>query len=135
MNANSGIVFSVSFHPTTELLANSHGGKKTINLWNANAGEIERIVVKSEPVASVAIAPDGKTLSLAGGYTYSQKIGLLNLDGGEMLASFEGGGYGSYYHKSLVYAIAFSRDSQMLASGSKDATVKLWGIPALRSIE
>lgn len=75
-----------------------------------------------------AIAPDGKALSFAGGYTYGQNIGLLNLDGGEMLASFEGGG--SSYHKSLVYAIAFSPDSQMLASGGKDATIKLWGIPA-----
>lgn len=129
LNANSGIVFSVNFHPVTELLASSHGGEKTINLWNVSAGEIERTVVRTEPVASVAIAPDRKTLSFAGGYTYTQNLKLLNLDGAKMLASFEGGSY-SCYHKSLVYGIAFSPDSQILASGSKDATVKLWGIPA-----
>ena len=129
LNADSGIVFSVCFHPTTELLASSHGGDKTINLWNAYTGDIERTIAKTEPVASIAISPDGKTLSFSGGYAYEQNIGLLNLDVGEMLASFEGGGYGSCNHKSLVYAIAFSHDSQILASGSKDATVKLWGIP------
>ncbi|MHC5721918.1 MAG: WD40 repeat domain-containing protein, partial [Nostoc sp.] len=31
-------------------------------------------------------------------------------------------------HQKVVWSVAFSRDGQMLASGSKDETIKLWNV-------
>ncbi|WP_253804049.1 WD40 repeat domain-containing protein [Kitasatospora paracochleata] len=46
---------------------------------------------------------------------------------GAELATFTG-------HGMMVTALAFSPDGSMLASGSRDATVRLWDVPARRAL-
>jgi hypothetical protein len=67
-------------------------------------------------VASIAFAPDGKTLATG---SFDGIIRLWDSDTGTMLRELEG-------HQAVVYSLAFSGDGRQLASGSFDKSVRLW---------
>ena len=69
---------------------------------------------------SVAWSPDGRMLASAGG-SY-RTVRLWDPATGEQLAVLEG-------HTDYVSSVAWSPDGRTLASGSRDDTVRLWGLP------
>ena len=69
------------------------------------------------PVFSVSISPDGKTLAASG----KQEIKLWNLETGEILNTLSG-------HEGNVWSVAISPDGQTLMSGSGDGSAILWDI-------
>src|SRR5260370_33430474 len=69
-------------------------------------------------VRSVAISPDGQTLSSG---SDDKNIKLWNLSNGELVRTLTG-------HSGYVYNVAISPDRQTLASGSVDKTIKLWNL-------
>jgi len=85
----------------------------------------------------VAVSPDGRTLAVAastGLYFYDTTslaevrfiptdavIWLWDGQSGKQVRALEG-------HADWVRGIAFSPESRLLASGSRDGTVRLWGV-------
>ncbi|MFN6527559.1 serine/threonine-protein kinase [Nostoc sp. ChiSLP03a] len=73
----------------------------------------------SNPVGSVAISPDGKTLASG---SNDNTIKLWNLATGEQIRTLTG-------HSDWVISVAFSPDGNTLASGSRgDTTIILWNL-------
>ncbi|MDF0551889.1 S-layer homology domain-containing protein [Kamptonema sp. UHCC 0994] len=82
------------------------------------APKLVRILPGSKnPIFSVAISPDGKTLAASG----KQEIKLWNLETGEILNTLSG-------HEGNVWSVAISPDGQTLMSGSGDGSAILWDI-------
>jgi WD40 repeat protein len=133
LDEGGGFVFAVCFHPHEPILITVHENR-TIKLWDLLSGEVIRSIPTSEMVVSVAISPNGKTLVGATESSPMWVIGMWNLDTGKMISSFRGYN-GPIYHQDIVYSVAFSPDGQTLGSGSKDTTVKLWGVPPPINIE
>jgi WD40 repeat protein len=70
----------------------------------------------TDSVLSIAISPDGETLTSG---SADKTIKLWNLKTGDLLRSLIG-------HVYSVTSIAISPDGETLASGSADKTIKLW---------
>ena len=124
LGQGSGWVFSVCFHPTKPVLVSTHEDR-SIKFWNWSGGEALNTILTSEIMMSLAINPDGKTLACSGN-SVIKAICLWNLNTGKIIKSL--GAYSSsVLHSDLVSTVAFSPDGEILASGSKDSTIKLWG--------
>jgi hypothetical protein len=70
----------------------------------------------------VVFSPDGKTLAVAAG----RSARLYDVTAGKERAFFP--------HPELVMSVAFSPDSQTLASGCADKTVKLWDVGTAKEL-
>ncbi|MUG92517.1 protein kinase [Scytonema sp. UIC 10036] len=71
----------------------------------------------SNPILSVAISPDGKTIAS----NSDSGIKLLSLITGQEISTLHG-------HAGIVNSLSISSDGQTLASGSEDKTVKIWNL-------
>jgi WD40 repeat protein len=109
-SADGGTVASASGDEDAELLPGD------VKLWDVHTGQ-ERATLESvtNSVPAIAFSSDGKTLGLAGPYAGelrdlplpSQPVMLLG-------------------HKDRLRALTFGPNGRLLATGSSDATIKLW---------
>jgi WD40 repeat protein len=93
-----------------QLLADSQSKKP--QMWRC----VNTLSGHTNPIYSIAISPDGRTLA-SGSADHTLKV--WNLHNGEIIATFNG-------HSHAVRSAVFSSDGLILASGSNDNTVKLW---------
>ena len=109
---------NVAFSPDGQTLAS--GSYDTINLWDANTGELIEIFEGHEfDVTSVAFSPDGQTLASG---SQDETTRLWNVDTGELLKTLRA-------EREDVSSVAFSPDGQTLASGrsgNQGKTINLW---------
>jgi WD40 repeat protein len=98
LRGHSGTVTCVTFDPGDKVLA-SASQDKTIRLWPLRDGG--DIVTFEEPAQAIGSA----LLTLLG-----RQPGVIEVGG----------------HGSGVTSLAFSKDGSMIASGSRDSTVRLW---------
>jgi WD40 repeat protein len=68
------------------------------------------------PIYFACLSPNGRIIAGA-----SHDIRLWDFDTGTMLVTLAG-------HMGVIEGICFSPDSQLLASGSEDGTIKLWDV-------
>jgi WD40 repeat protein/tRNA A-37 threonylcarbamoyl transferase component Bud32 len=128
LSGHSSWLYSVAISPDGQTLA-AGSDDRTIKLWHLPTGKL--ITTISDPsgnvVRSVAFSPDGKTF-ISGSFN---RINVWNL--GSLLSGCQSaqtclptqtlaGNLG------IVESVAISWDSQTLASGSKDKTIKLWNL-------
>jgi len=107
--------------PTTPTLVLSSATPTQISI-NADTIlmiEIFKTLSPQEIIRSLAFTPDGAVLAAAGGNTDDFSIHLWDVASGQAISILNG-------HDGIVWSIAFSPDSQLLASASSDGTAKIW---------
>ncbi|MFW6359623.1 MAG: caspase family protein [Chroococcales cyanobacterium] len=126
LSEHTDIVQTVAVSPNGKILA-SGSQDKTIKLWNLTTGELRHTLTgHSSAVLSLAFSPDGKTLASASNLEVnSSAIKLWDVETGKLNRTL-----GDSLLALRVSCIAFSPDSQFLASGQLDATIKLWHLPS-----
>lgn len=125
---HSDMVKDVMFTPDGKVLV-SVSRDKTIRLWNVETGDLIK-TYRGEideghkgSFFSGALSSDGKKLAVAG-YLQRNVIRLINLESGEQIVTLKG-------HNNNIYALAFSHDGNLLASGGKDRKIMLWDLTNL----
>ncbi|MFX0022214.1 MAG: serine hydrolase [Candidatus Hermodarchaeota archaeon] len=136
LNNHTFIVSSISLSPDESMLA-SGSFDKSINLWNISSGQLlEKFSTSNQEVWSVAFSnnnsilaaavgdldywPNPSTFWEAFGDMQNSSIQLWDIPNKKIIETLQG-----HYH--IIESIDFSPDGSILASGSWDWTIKLWG--------
>ncbi len=115
---------TLAFSPDGTILA-SGSFDTTVKMWDVAAGKEIATLWHLNPVESVVFSHDGNTLVSA--ELDESMIRLWNSARGIEIGTLEG-------HERGVYTLAYSPDTNILASGSWDETVRLWDVDARKEI-
>ncbi|RKU15187.1 hypothetical protein C6500_21075 [Candidatus Poribacteria bacterium] len=117
-------VANVVYAPDGSTIATARKPDNTVYLWDAATGKskgtLERIGKGS--VQSFVYAPDGNTIATAGGWN-DNVVQLWDAQTGAHKTTLSG-------HTKRVNSVAYSPNGTMIASGSRDGSVRLWGVAA-----
>jgi WD40 repeat protein/uncharacterized caspase-like protein len=114
-----------------DVVCSTHDCFNRLSLWDVKKGkQITAMVVNQTRINGLAVSPDGRGLAIAGGL-HKEFMPKKNEDPGNSvrLIQSHGGKLQPFIlkgHRQMVLAVAYSADSKLLASGSSDATIKLW---------
>jgi dipeptidyl aminopeptidase/acylaminoacyl peptidase len=127
----AGAVAAVAFSPDGRLALAGSGrveaagvkgsaGEPSLRLWDVESGgEVVQFAGCTQPVLSVAFAPDGRRAVSAG---RDKAVRLWDLATGREVCRLDG-------RDSAIERVAFSPDGRRLFSGSTNGVVRLWDLP------
>jgi WD40 repeat protein len=126
LKGNPGRVDALAFTSDGNLLATGGALDRAVRLWDLDTNSELRMLKHPEQVYAVVIALDNRMLVSGGGWApfsqeYKDAIILWDLITGRKKATLKG-------HSDGVTCVAITGDEQILATGSRDRTVKLWDI-------
>ncbi|KFY30639.1 hypothetical protein V493_01778 [Pseudogymnoascus sp. VKM F-4281 (FW-2241)] len=120
LEGHSGRVWSVAFSHDSELLA-SASEDETVQIWNTATGTLQQTLEGrtggmsySDDSELLVFSHDSELLALA----VDKTVRIWNT-ATTLQQTLEG-------HSGRVWSVAFSHDSELLASASKDKTVRIW---------
>jgi len=122
LGGNSGVE-AVAFSPDGRLLATSGDSQKKVGVWDADTGELLRVLAGSDCDKDVAFSPDGRLLACCGWENTVELWDPVTFKHLGTLTGHKGGIFGT------VHGVAFSPDGRLLASCGSDKTVRLWSSP------
>jgi len=115
--------WGVDFNSTGEQIATGEGRPccgGSVRLWEVNDFVLPQLVEGYNlKVRDLEIAPDDTTAAVA--LLQSPVVWHVELDDGTLLQTFEG-------HTFRVNSVAFSKDGEMIASGSRDTNIIVWSV-------
>jgi WD40 repeat protein/serine/threonine protein kinase len=126
---------AVAFSPDGRYLGSAAASEQSIKFWDVAGEKMNfQIRIDSTPSSCVAISPDGRLIaangSLLAGAAPTLKIWkVLDWDARSSKTHEEWRTLSG--HSRYVFKVAFSPDGRYLASGSWDATIKIWDLEAL----
>ena len=112
-------VGAIAISPDSKILA-SNRDDGSILLWNLNLPDVKplRILSGKSAVSAIAISPDGTILASVS--RSDDRVKLWQLETGKPL--------GSIPAEEGVVSLAISSKQQILVTGSRDTTLKLWNL-------
>jgi RNA polymerase sigma factor (sigma-70 family) len=114
---DQGRIDALAFSPDGKLLAACDTGRGAVHLWDTDTGKKVRELTQHSP-ATVAFAPDGKTLATGG---WDNNLILWDIATGRKLRTIQ-----AAKGPAIVDAVAFSPDGRLLATGHHNTPVYLW---------
>ena len=106
-------VYAVKFSPDGETIA-SGSADNTTRLWNMHTGKL--IKTFTEAGRPIEFSPDGNVL--LGKSSNPRQLQMLNVITGELIKTLN--------WTNFVWSAAFSADSNIIAAGGIDGTIRLW---------
>jgi len=114
--AHLDLVQALRFNPAGDMLASS--GFRTVKLWQRPSDVVLHKLPATDNAAALAVQASGGLVAVAAG----KNIQLWDARAGQQKAELKG-------HEDEVTGVRFLGD-RLLVSAARDATVRLWSIPA-----
>jgi WD40 repeat protein len=130
----------IAFSPDSRMVATATLQSREARIWDVRSGRLEATLVRpkefeyDDGVGNVVFSTDGKTLITSGSYTIylwdvaDAKLRSNLIDPKLTLFPSFWNKLKESSHSDSIYTLALSPDGRILASGSRDTTLKLWDV-------